>query len=87
MGPAGTYHIQLRGERMAAGIMKSPIPGAPSVWLSYVAVANVDASAARAAKLGAKVMMEAADIPGIGRFAVIQDPQGAAIALFTGEQK
>lgn len=86
MGPMGTYHVMLRGEQMAAGIMKTPVPG-KAAWLSYVVVDEVDGATKRAAKLGGQVMMEPADIPEIGRFSVVTDPQGAAIALFTGAEK
>jgi predicted enzyme related to lactoylglutathione lyase len=57
--------------------------GAPSHWLAYVTVPDTDASLAEATKLGAKTHMGPMDIPEIGRMAVIADPQGAALALFT----
>jgi len=84
MGPAGTYTILKRGDRMAAGVMKAFEPKAPSMVLSYVAVDDVDTSLARAKKLGGKEIAAAADIPGIGRFAVIADLEGAVVALFKG---
>jgi uncharacterized protein len=85
MGPMGTYRILKRGDRQTAGIMNLP-PGAPprSGWLEYVAVADVDASVRNAKEIGAEVRMPAMDIPNIGRFAVLADPTGAAIALFKG---
>jgi uncharacterized protein len=67
------------------GIM--PIPpdaqGMPSAWISYVTVDDVDATAKQAEQLGGKVMSPPRDIPKVGRFAVIQDPQGAAVAVIT----
>lgn len=83
MGPMGTYQVLERDGKQRGGIMKSPM-GGPTAWLSYVVVEDVDASAARAAKLGAKPIVPASDIPGIGRFAVIADPTGATVALFKG---
>ena len=85
MGPAGTYHVLHEGERRRAGVLKAPKPGIATQWLAYVVVDDVDASAQRAVKLGGKVMGEPADIPNIGRYAVITDPSGAAIALFKGD--
>jgi predicted enzyme related to lactoylglutathione lyase len=82
MGPMGTYHVLKRGERMSGGIMKNPMPEAKTAWLAYVAVASVDESAKRAESLKAKTVVPPSDIPGIGRFAVIQDPVGAVVALF-----
>jgi hypothetical protein len=84
MGPMGTYHVLNRGERMTAGIMKTQMQGQPSAWLSYIAVDDVDAKAKRAQALHGKLIVPAADIPGIGRFAVVTDAQGAAFALFKG---
>jgi hypothetical protein len=46
-------------------------------------VANVDASAAKAASLGAKTFVPPTDIPGTGRFAVLADPQGATFSIVT----
>lgn len=68
-----------------AGIMKKPkeMADLPSVWGSYVTVGNVDESAKLAEKLGAKTIVEPTDIPGIGRFCMILDPQGAAISMIT----
>ena len=56
----------------------------PDSWLVYFGTADVDADAAKAASLGARVTVGPADIPGTGRFAVLLDPQGAAFALFQG---
>src|ERR1041384_7112902 len=57
--------------------------GAPSHWLGYVTVPDADGGLAQARKLGAKALMGPMDIPEVGRMAVIADPQGAVIALFT----
>lgn len=84
MGPMGIYHVLKRGDRQAAGIMKNPMPEAPTAWLHYVAVESVDASAKRADGLEAKIIVPPSDIPGIGRFSVIQDPVGGVVALFRG---
>jgi predicted enzyme related to lactoylglutathione lyase len=85
MGPMGTYRLLKRGERQTAGIMKLPPQGPPnSHWLTYIAVKDVDGSTRNAREIGAKVLVEPQDIPNIGRFSVIADPTGAAIALFKG---
>src|SRR5690242_19446903 len=66
------------------GVMKLPDEAAkmPPIWMGNVRVADVDASAALAKKLGGKVYKEPTDIPTVGRFAVIADPQGAVISMF-----
>lgn len=82
MGPMGTYRLLKRGDKQAAGIMKLP-PNVPHAhWLSYLHVKNVDESTRNAKELGAQVLMPPMDIPNIGRFSVLGDPTGAAIALF-----
>jgi predicted enzyme related to lactoylglutathione lyase len=56
--------------------------GVPSYWMPYWQVADCDASTAKAKELGASVMVPPQDIPKTGRFAVLQDPQGAMFAVF-----
>ena len=50
----------------------------------YVAVADCDASAAKAKSLGAQVVVPPEDIPKVGRLSVLIDPLGAAFAVFRG---
>jgi predicted enzyme related to lactoylglutathione lyase len=47
----------------------------------YITVANCDERAARAAQLGGNIRVPPTDIPNVGRFSVIADPQGAAFSL------
>lgn len=58
--------------------------GARPGWMGYVAVPDVDAEAARVEALGGHIHRHAADIPGVGRFAIVSDPQGGMLALFRG---
>jgi predicted enzyme related to lactoylglutathione lyase len=58
------------------------IQGVPSHWTPYVAVADTDRSAARAAALGASVVVAPFDVPGIARIALVQDPIGALFGLW-----
>jgi predicted enzyme related to lactoylglutathione lyase len=55
--------------------------GVPPHWMLYVTVANCDDSAAKAKELGANVCVPPTDIPNVGRFSVITDPQGAVFSL------
>lgn len=80
------YTLFSVGETPVAGLIQFP-PDAPQAqippaWLGYVGVDDVDAKAAAAERLGAKVHHAPTDIPNVGRFAVLADPQGAAFALF-----
>ncbi len=55
----------------------------PPHWMTYVAVDDVDASAAKVAELGGSVCVPPTDIPNTGRFAVINDPTGATFSIIT----
>jgi predicted enzyme related to lactoylglutathione lyase len=57
--------------------------GAPPHWTAHVQVANVDATVAKVRSLDGRVYVEPTDIPKVGRFAVIADPLGASIDVFT----
>ncbi len=56
---------------------------APSHWMAYVAVDDVDAKARQVWELGGKVCVPPTDIPNVGRFCVVNDPTGATLALIT----
>ncbi len=75
------YQVIKAGDTSVGGIMGRP-PGAedmPPMWGGYVTVADADATAKRCAELGGKVLHGPDDIPSVGRFVVLQDPQGAVI--------
>jgi predicted enzyme related to lactoylglutathione lyase len=85
--PGMSYTMWTVGERPMGGIMVMPAEavaaGGGPHWLAYVSVPDTDATVARARELGATVKRPPTDIPTVGRFAVIADPQGAEIAPFT----
>jgi hypothetical protein len=81
MGPGGTYHILARDGKDRAGVTAHLAPGVPPHWLPYVSVDDPDATVARARKLGANIPMACENIPGVGRFGVMQDPTGAVLAI------
>jgi predicted enzyme related to lactoylglutathione lyase len=69
------------------GVMRLPDQarqmGAPPHWMMYIGTPNVDETASRIAQLGGRVLKQPADIPNVGRFAVVQDPFGASFAILT----
>ncbi|HYU16072.1 MAG TPA: VOC family protein [Candidatus Acidoferrum sp.] len=81
MGPGGTYHVLSRGGVERGGATSHLPAGVAPHWLPYVTSDDVDATIARAKKLGAAIPMAPEDIPGIGRFAVLKDPTGAVLAV------
>lgn len=85
MGEMGTYTMfNNGGGRPAGGVMpiNSEMGPIPAHWLIYFAVAETDASFARALELGAKEIVAPTDLPGAGRFAVIADPVGAVCGIY-----
>lgn len=79
------YTVVKVGDEGMGGIMKVPpqAEGVPPNWGIYVTVDDVDATAAKAEEIGGKIMVPPTDIPTVGRFCVLQDPQGAAISAIS----
>ena len=59
----------------------------PATWGVYITVENVDETVKQAQILGGKVLMQPTDIPTVGRFALIADPQGAHFAVITYQNR
>jgi predicted enzyme related to lactoylglutathione lyase len=80
--PAGGMHYTTFniGSVGMAGMLT--IPGHVA-WVGYIAVADVDAHIGKIVEAGGKLLRPATDVPGMLRFAVMADPQGAAIVVFT----
>lgn len=80
------YTLWVSGKAQIGGLMAQPESarqsGAPPSWLIYIGTPDVDATATAVERLGGRVLKAPADIPGVGRFAVLSDPQGAAFAIF-----
>ena len=83
-GTGEPYRMLGNGKAMLAGVMTLP-PGAeaPPHWLGYIATPDAKATTARAEALGATIRVRLMEIPTVGTFSVIQDPQGAYFAAFT----
>ena len=63
-------------------------PGAAKAgWLNYVTVDSVDTSLDRARELGAKVTSGRTAVPGMGWFAMLEDPQGNPFAIWQTDAK
>lgn len=89
MGPGSTYTVVKSCGKAVAGIMAQPedCKCMPPSWDIYITVNDVDAAAAKVQSSGGKVLRAPSDIPEVGRFAVLQDPQGAVIMAMTYLQK
>jgi predicted enzyme related to lactoylglutathione lyase len=78
------YTRFLLGGREVAGMYPLPPEQAeamPASWMVYFAVTDCDGSARTAERLGGSVHVGPQDIPGVGRFAMLRDPQGAWFSI------
>lgn len=82
LGPM-KYTTFLNGDRPNGGMleMTAEWTGTPPHWMPYIAVRDCDRTVAKAQELGGTVCVPPEDIPNIGRFAVLQDPQGAVFSV------
>lgn len=70
------------GEGTGGGMMTHPEPKAPTAWMPYVEVENVEDYTQKAEKLGAKLIREKTEVPEMGWFSIISDPGGAILGLW-----
>jgi len=81
-GPVGYTEWQTGGCSIGGMMKIDPAWGnVPPHWLNYLSVADCDASVKQAASLGGTVVLPPQDVPNVGRFAVLADPQGAHFAV------
>jgi predicted enzyme related to lactoylglutathione lyase len=83
------YMLWMNRQQQVGGLMELPeqAAGAEPHWLGYVSTPDCDASVALAANLGARTLMPCMDVPQVGRIAVLADPQGAVIGVFTPNEE
>jgi len=85
--PGMQYVMWTRDGAPIGGLMELPKEarehGAPPHWMPYVGTPEIDKTFEQALALGAKTYVPPTDIPSVGRFAVLADPQGATFALYT----
>lgn len=81
-----SYTLWMAGKTRVGGLTGLPDgaeAGSPPHWIVYIATPDVDATVSEAERLGGKVVKGPTDIPNMGRFAVLADPQGATFAVYT----
>ena len=82
-GGGGTpYTIINVGEGTGGGMLKNPIPNAPSMWMPYVLVDDLDATATTAVALGGSIMMEKTEVKNMGTFIIVKDPVGSMVGFW-----
>ena len=85
MPGGGTYYVAKLGDDMIAGMFDVEgdphTAGMPDHWVIYLAVDDCDTTAAAIPEAGGKVMRPPFDVPGVGRFAIVQDAGGATFGI------
>jgi len=85
-GGGGTYWLATMDGEPVGGIFDisgHDYQGVPESWMAYIAVDDVDARVAKAVKAGAKLMKPVFDVPGVGRIAILMQPDGAGVGWMT----
>jgi uncharacterized protein len=87
-GPDMIYTMLKKGGKNVGALygMDSKQPGVPPHWTTYVAVASADETAKKAKELGGKALAEPFDVMDVGRMAILQDPQGATLAIWQAKK-
>ena len=85
MGGGQTYTMVDVGDGTGGGMFE--MPGAPIAWIPYAAVKDVAKSTDKARSLGATILKEKSEVPGMGWFSIFKDPTGAMIALWEPKPK
>ena len=70
------------GGGTGGGIMRQMMPNAPSAWLAYALVKDLRAATDKAAALGATILKDVSEVPGMGYLSIIKDPTGAYLGLW-----
>jgi uncharacterized protein len=78
----GGYRMFQQGEQRVAGLMGHMQEGQPTVWSTYISVADADATAGKVTAAGGTVMLEPMDVMDIGRMAYFSDPTGAVFGIW-----
>jgi predicted enzyme related to lactoylglutathione lyase len=86
---SGTYHVAKLGESAIGGVSGFPpdAPKMPSAWGVYITVNNLDSTVRECQALGGTLCSGPFDVPGVGRMAVLQDPQGAVFNVMAYDQE
>lgn len=84
-GPAeetGGYRMFQQDGQSVAGLMGHMQEGQPTVWMTYVSVADADETAAKVKEAGGNAIVEPMDVMDIGRMAIFADPTGAVFGVW-----
>jgi uncharacterized protein len=78
----GGYRVARKNDKAVGGVMKLMQEGQPPAWLTYVCVADADATVAQAREAGGNAIVEPMSVLDYGRMAVLADPTGAVFGIW-----
>ncbi|MCO4771454.1 MAG: VOC family protein [Deltaproteobacteria bacterium] len=81
--PSGPYYLLQSGEETIGGAMTSTEEKAPSMWLPWIEVSDVDATVTSIDSAGGNAVSPLMDVPNVGRMAVVSDPTGGVFGVIT----
>jgi predicted enzyme related to lactoylglutathione lyase len=77
-----TYHMFENGGEGVGGMMLPPEKEIPPHWITYFLVENCKQTVSKVRSLGGEIYKDTTEIPDMGQFAVIGDPEGASFGIF-----
>jgi uncharacterized protein len=78
----GGYRRSKLRDRDVAGVSPRMEDGQPTVWATYVSVADATVTLAKVAETGGQVIVDEMDVAGLGKMAVFADPTGAVCGIW-----
>jgi predicted enzyme related to lactoylglutathione lyase len=78
-----TYFLLMAGERACGGVMQAPVAEAPSMWVTWVRVADLDATSGKVEAAGGRLLTEPMVMDGVGRMRVAMDNTGGVFGIIT----
>ena len=80
------YHLFKLGKKNVCGMWPSPMKKLPPSWVTYWQVSDCAKSVAKVKRLGGRIIMGTTPVPGMCRFAIVRDPQGATFGILEPEE-
>lgn len=81
--PDGPYYLINDGDTQVGGAMTQKHEGAPSMWLTWLQVDDVDATLAAVGEAGGNALTPVMAVPNVGRMSVVSDPTGGVFGVIT----
>jgi predicted enzyme related to lactoylglutathione lyase len=74
--------VNMGEDEVSIGLTETACPQKSTFWINYILVEDIHASSQKAQFLGAQLIQDVQEVPNMGKFCWLQDPQGATLALW-----